>query len=82
MRVTVFFYESLDPESVVFRHLRDLFFSYPDAFGIGGGIGFGVEHLAWKDAFILAAKASATIAKCEAESVVYEMRLLVQQDQD
>jgi hypothetical protein len=80
MRVSVFFYKSIDRESVLWASLQALSRKYENTFWIGGSAGFGAEELSWQDAFTLAAKIAVTILKTESESVFNEMRLIVQED--
>jgi hypothetical protein len=80
MRVTVFFYKSLDAESVLLRKLRALKDTYKDSFWIGNRAGFGLENLSWHEAFTLAAEIVVTVLKTDSASVFSEMRLLVQED--
>jgi len=81
MRVTVFFYEPIDSESILYSSLKRLFEEYKERFSIGNRIGFGATGLSWRDAYTLATKIVATILKTEPESVFKEMRLLVQEDE-
>lgn len=79
-RVSVYFYSPIDSESVLYRGLRDLFFSFSNPHSIGTSVGFGAGGLTWKEAHTLAAKVAVTVLKTESESVFDEMRLLVQND--
>lgn len=80
MRVTVFFYRPLAPDSVLLQRLRRLSNRYDSAFWIGGTVGFGVDNLNWHEALTLAAKIVVNVLKTDSSSIFDEMRLLVQKE--
>lgn len=80
MRVSVYFYDSVDTESVVWRNLNSLVERFGDVYHIGGNGGFGVENLSWHDATKLTAQIANVIYKADCASVFKEFRLLMQTD--
>lgn len=80
MKVSVFFYQNIDRESVLFRRLSKLKSRHEGSYWIGSVAGFGVDNLTWTEAFTLAASLLVNILKSDSASVFEEMRLLVQKD--
>jgi hypothetical protein len=80
MKVSVQFYKSLDPESILFNKLKTLKTEYPTSYWIGVRAGFGADQLGWNEAARLAALIAATVYKTESASVFDDMRLMLQKD--
>ena len=80
MKVSVFFYQNIDRESVLFSRLSKLKARYQTSYWIGGVSGFGADKLTWTEALTLAAHIVVDILKSESASVFEEMRLMVQKD--
>jgi hypothetical protein len=82
VRVSVFFYQSVDTESVVWRRLRKIALEYSDRlYWIGADMGFCVSNVDWRTAHTIAAQIAVTVLKSECDSVFKEMRIVVQEDE-
>jgi len=80
MRVSVFFYNGIDVDSILWRRLKELSKSYKHPFWIGSNKGFGATCLNWQEATTLAAKIAVSVHKSDCPSLFQEMRLLMQQE--
>ncbi|WP_126002114.1 hypothetical protein [Sphingomonas sp. ABOLE] len=81
MRASLYFYRSIDTNSVVWRHLSDLIMNnYENFYRIGADQGFCVGGLSWSEAHNLARKMCHLVFKADCEGVFQEMRLMVQPD--
>lgn len=82
VKSSIYFYKSLDRESVLYRSLAKIIAGEPTGFRIGGDMGFGADRLPWQEAATLTARFAVTVLKTDSASVFREMRLMLQEDQE